>query len=98
MTGPRFANLTRLRVRIGLAAAIWGVLSLTANGELRIVSYNPTGRRDAGIDIVLKSIGEELRNGFAKPIDVLLLQEQNRPSQLPGPNAPSTDTQGSSRC
>ena len=55
-----------------------------AHAQLRIVTYN-TATADpeggittprAGMDIVLQSIGEELRNGIAKPIDVLLLQEQ----------------------
>jgi hypothetical protein len=62
------------------------------HAQLRIVTYNTTGAPSSGIDIVLKSIGEEVRNGIAKPIDVLLLQEQNRPATI-GANAPSTDTQ-----
>jgi hypothetical protein len=63
----------------------------SALAQLRIVTYNTTGAPDAGMNIVLKSIGEELRNGIAKPIDVLLLQEQSNPS--PGANSPSADTQ-----
>jgi hypothetical protein len=65
-----------------------------AHAQLRIVTYNTTGAPFTTADgtTILKSMGEETRNGFAKPIDVLLLQEQNRPS-TPGPNAPSTDTQ-----
>lgn len=51
--------------------------------QLRIVSYNtatgnPTGVNTArpGMEIVLAAIGEETINGIARPIDVLLLQEQ----------------------
>lgn len=65
--------------------------SPAACAQLRIVTYNPTGAPATGIDVVLKSIGEELRNGIAKPIDVLLLQEQANPS--PGASNPSPDTQ-----
>ena len=39
------------------------------------------------MNMVLKSIGEELRNGIAKPIDVLLLQEQTRTASLPDTQA-----------
>jgi Dockerin type I domain len=56
-----------------------------AHAQLRIVTYNTTGAPAAGVETVFKAIGEEQRNGFAKPIDVLLLQEQNNPS--PGGNA-----------
>ncbi len=45
------------------------------------------------MNIVLKSIGEETRNGFAKPIDILLLQEQALPINGAGANNPSPDTQ-----
>jgi hypothetical protein len=73
---------------LGTAALIW---SSTAHAQLRVVTYNTTGSPDAGMNIVLKSIGEEVRNGIAKPIDILLLQEQNNP--FPGANSPSSDTQ-----
>ena len=39
------------------------------------------------MDIVLKSIGEEVRNGISKPIDVLLLQEQSHNAGLPDTTA-----------
>src|SRR5688500_10964843 len=54
-----------------------------APAQLRIVTYNtatgnPTGVQTArpGMEIVLESIGEETINGIARPIDVLLLQDQ----------------------
>ena len=71
------------------ALLIVGVHS--AEAQLRVVTYNTTGPPDAGMNIILKSIGEETRNGIAKPIDILLLQEQNNPS--PGANSPSSETQ-----
>ena len=72
-----------LRVLLGIAAL--GLTSpLGVHAQLRVVTYNlaiadpeggvTTARPDT--DIVLKAIGEETRNGIAKPIDVLLLQEQ----------------------
>ena len=39
------------------------------------------------MNIVLKSLGEELRNGIAKPVDIFLLQEQSRSSGLPNTQA-----------
>ncbi|MCI0333058.1 MAG: hypothetical protein L0228_07535, partial [Planctomycetes bacterium] len=59
-------------------------LSQPAQAQLRIVSYNTaTGNVSPGVqtaragsDIVLTAIGEESINGIARPIDVLLLQEQ----------------------
>ena len=55
-----------------------------APAQLRIVTYNTTTADPEGgvttarpsTNIVLQSIGEELTNAIAKPIDVLLLQEQ----------------------
>ena len=52
-------------------------------GQLRIVTYNtatsgqnraPSTPR-AGMDTVLQAIGDEMRQGISKPLDVLLLQE-----------------------
>ena len=57
------------------------------------MTYNTTGAPASGIDVVLKSIGEEVRNGIAKPIDILLLQEQAVPVSGAGANSPSPDTQ-----
>jgi hypothetical protein len=69
-----------------MAAFLAGVLAWAppAEAQLRIVTYNTATGNPApgvqtarpGMNIVLKSIGEELRNGIARPIDVLLLQEQ----------------------
>jgi len=70
---------------MALAAFLSAIFAFSeiAYAQLRIVTYNtatgnPTGVQTArpGMDIVLTSIGEELRNGIARPIDVLLLQEQ----------------------
>jgi hypothetical protein len=75
--------------------AIFAINALVAqvHAQLRVVTYNTTGAPRSGMDIVLKSIGEETRNGFAKPIDILLLQEQNNINPFPGANNPSPDTQ-----
>src|SRR4051812_21772844 len=83
-----------------LAAAV------PVQGQLRIVTYNTAGLAYIGtgtdrIDTVLKAIGQEtgnngkvggtyLTDGIAKPIDVLLLQEQNLSSgNTGGANFPS---------
>jgi hypothetical protein len=61
------------------AAALCGVVSLLtlpAPAQLRIVDYNTTGGPNAGLSTVLEAIGNYVVNGFAKPIDVLALQEQ----------------------
>lgn len=61
-----------------------------ANGQLRIVTYNTntfdTEIGDSNIrtvrdeaDIVVEAIGEEIVNGFARPADIILLQEQQQP-------------------
>jgi hypothetical protein len=71
-----------------LLLAICGVLVLStrASAQLRIVTYNTTSgfpgdelaRPEAAI--VLQAIGQQSVNGIAKPIDVLLLQEQFDPA------------------
>ena len=51
-----------------------------ASAQIRVVTYNTVKfGPHPGLATVLQAIGEESRNGFAKPIDVLLLQEQNSP-------------------
>ena len=70
--------------RFAWAAVFALIMAAAAHGQLRVVSYNTaTGDPDVadtarpGMEVVLASIGEELRSGIAKPIDVLLLQEQH---------------------
>ena len=70
---------------------IWSsVLSQTASAQLRIVTYNTnTFNTQSGnsnvrtirdeADIVFQAIGEEVVNGIARPADIILLQEQQRP-------------------
>jgi hypothetical protein len=58
-----------------------------ATAQLRIVTYNASGAPRTGMDVVLTAIGEEVKNGIAKPIDVLLLQEQSRSATLPDTQA-----------
>jgi hypothetical protein len=70
-----------------------GLANSQALGQLRIVTYNTTGAPRTGMDIILKSIGEEVRNGIARPIDVLLLDEQTLPAGGAGANNPSPSTQ-----
>ena len=76
-----------------VAGWLWLLMFSLSSAQLRVVTYNTTGPPDSGIEIVLKSIGEQLRNGIAKPIDILLLQEQSLPVNGPGIDRPSPDTQ-----
>lgn len=53
-----------------------------ASAQLRIVDYNIAQNYDiandpGGLDVIFAAIGAEVRNGFAKPIDVLTVQEAN---------------------
>ena len=86
---PPRDSLTRA---VGLICGVlWIVNATAAEAQLRVVTYNTTVAPRADMDIILKSIGEESRNGIAKPIDILLLQEQNHPATT-GADHPSTDT------
>ncbi len=82
---PGTARRNRLRLA-RCVALLWGVLTCTTtvSAQMRIVSYNTppdgSGLPRSGLDTVLQAIGSESVNGIAKPIDVLLLQEQASPS------------------
>ncbi len=58
-----------------------------ACAQLRIVTYNTTGAPRAGMDFILKAIGEENKGAVPLPIDILLLQEQDRSAGLPDTQA-----------
>ena len=62
-----------------MPAIIVGTVSLVpfsdAFGQLRVVQYNVSEVR-TGLDTVLSAIGTESREGIARPIDVLTVQEQ----------------------
>lgn len=75
---------------LGVAALAMVFSSLEASAQLRIVTYNTNtfgtevGNSDVRpirdqADIVIQAIGEEIVNGFARPADIILLQEQQRP-------------------
>lgn len=64
------------RLRLLLLLTICGPASLVS-AQLRVVSYNSLQGPNAGFDTVMQAIGEESYSGFSKPVDVLLLQEQN---------------------
>jgi hypothetical protein len=83
----------RAAVRFLAFCFLIGFASGQLRAQLRIVTYNTTGAPRSGMDVILKSIGEELRNGIAKPIDVLLLDEQTLPGGGAGANNPSPSTQ-----
>ncbi len=52
-------------------------MTCPAIAQLRVVSYNTAaGGPNPGLATVLEAIGNDTKNGIAKPIDVLALQEQ----------------------
>lgn len=57
---------------------LFGLLIAVADAyaQLRVVTYNTAGGPRPEMEIIFRAIGEEQRNGIAKPIDVLLVQEQ----------------------
>lgn len=58
-----------------VAVLLWPV---AAGAQLRVVEYNSAGVNDAvALETIFEAIGAETTNGISKPIDVLLLQEQN---------------------
>ena len=64
-------------LRLALASFIGIVVATATHAQLRVVSYNTLQGPNAGFATIVEAIGEETYSGFAKPIDVLLLQEQN---------------------
>lgn len=84
-------KLSALLLALALSQTLLSTLAPTASAQLRIVTYNTntfntedgnsavrTVRDEA--DIVIQAIGEEVVNGFARPADIILLQEQQRPN------------------
>jgi autotransporter-associated beta strand protein len=77
---PRFRTHSYSAVRIVLGVIAWLGAS-QAQAQLRICTYNVTAT-DAtltaprpGMDVILTAIGSSARGGFARPIDVLVLEE-----------------------
>ena len=56
----------RAAVSLGGGPAWW---------QLRVVTWNPNGGPRTGADVVLEAIGDEVVEGIARPLDILLLQE-----------------------
>src|SRR4051812_16824207 len=74
-----------------LAAAVALAASSHVQAQLRIVSYNVAADVDGfttvrpGFDTVIQGIGNETVNGFARPLDVLALQEVTGNTQTVAP-------------
>ncbi|HMO85905.1 MAG TPA: hypothetical protein PKC18_13410, partial [Lacipirellulaceae bacterium] len=82
MTAALWQRAATAAWRAGLLCTLW-LAALPADAQLRVVSYNTAMGENPGVqtarpglEVVLEAIGAEVRNGFARPIDVLLLQEQ----------------------
>lgn len=83
MTGPIRSLLLMLCAVLGV-----GLACSSVTAQLRVVTYNTANGSfpgndifpRSGMDLVLEAIGSEETNGFAKPIDALILQEQADPA------------------
>jgi len=83
--------LCKYRSLLILACALMAAMALPQCGalaQLRVVTYNtangtfPSGNTAvprAGMDNVLQALADEVTNGIAKPIDVLIFQEHDEP-------------------
>lgn len=69
-----------LRLRFATVPLALALVGLPVSAQMRIVTYNTAEGAPAGLSTILPAIGEQLRNGIAKPIDVLSLQEQTTPA------------------
>src|SRR3954463_3286118 len=99
-----FLAATVFALVTGIAQAQLRIVTYNTAGQA-FISTSVTGNGPTDrIDTVLKAIGQEIGNngkagaslisdGIAKPIDVLLLQEQNLPGSGAGANNPSPTTQ-----
>ncbi|MEZ6193822.1 MAG: PEP-CTERM sorting domain-containing protein [Phycisphaerales bacterium] len=65
---------------------VLGLAAVQAQAQLRIVTFNTANATGiegnvatprTGMDLVLQAIGDETYNGYARPIDILMLQEQD---------------------
>lgn len=63
----------------GWAMILAPFFALSAQAQLRVVTYNTAMDARTGIEDVFEAIGDEVVNGISKPIDVLSLQEQASP-------------------
>jgi hypothetical protein len=81
--------VTRSRSAFAATVAFCAVLGTAApaTAQLRIVSYNSTNAPRSGTGTILQAIGEEEDSGVKRPIDILLLQEQDRSAGLPDTQA-----------
>lgn len=62
---------------VGLSGLLVLLCASPALAQLRIVTYNSTGGPRTDTDLILEGIGAESVGGIARPIDALLLQEQD---------------------
>src|SRR5262249_9692737 len=77
---------------------VLGFAPLLARGQIRIASYNIQAdvngntAPNVGTDTVLTGIGNEVVNGFARPLDILTLQETTSNSATVTPIVTSLNT------
>lgn len=78
----RFVGILIRILRLSALLVLFALLGpIAAHAQLRVVTYNTHFDGPfPGLATVLAAIGQYERNGIAKPIDVLLLQEQDGPT------------------
>ncbi len=72
--------LRRRGIRRGVlafAVLLAAASSQPAAGQLRVVNYNTGGDSRPGMGTILQAIGAESANGIARPVDILVLEEQD---------------------
>ena len=75
MSHPKKCALRIEQMALFVIVAIY-CIAANANAQLRIVTYNCADPSRSGVPTLLQALGDQSRGGFAKPIDLLFLQEQ----------------------
>ena len=68
------------RSQVVFASLLILTLCSSVHAQLRVVTWNTAGGPRDGLGDILEAIGNEEVNGIAKPIDILVLQEQSSTS------------------
>lgn len=82
MAGSHQQRIAAARVA-HVAMLLWACAAGTAHAQLRIATYNTNNYASgqtlprAGVATVLEALGDQAKGGFARPLDILLVQEQS---------------------
>ncbi len=79
----RLATAPSRPLRVVAMALFPLLFSAVACAQLRVATYNSLQGPNTGFGTIIEAIGEQEVAGIARPIDVLLLQEQTGPTSNP---------------